>query len=216
MNLLKRILLLIFFLFAAFLLISCSSGSSDEEAVAVIVALTPTAAVQEAEVVATPEVTEPPEAAFPGDLQPLDSTECDQLAAFMVNRLPVPPIEQKVVAVEHNGEHGGGCQAIAVGTGEVFPDMMVVEEAMRGIMGELSWTEDTAAPVCLGTGGWGPGASSSCYFQADALCEVFVHVDPIDDTLCSNDEPIFVCFEGLEPEQIVYTVEVTCARDISP
>jgi hypothetical protein len=93
--------------------------------------------------------------------------------------------------------------------------MMVVEDAMSGILEELGWTEDPTAPACLGTGGWGPGASFSCYTQADALCELFVHVDPIDDALCSNDEPIFVCFESLAPEQIVYTINLTCARDTS-
>jgi hypothetical protein len=216
MNPLQRFQPFIFLLFAALPLVACSPGPSDEAEIAVMVSLTQTAAVQETEAVVQPEATEAPVAAFPGDLQPLDPDKCEQLAAFMVNRLPVPPVEQKKVAVQRQGKSGSGCQAIAIGTGEVFPDMMVVEEAMHGILGELGWREDPTAPICLGTGGWGPGASSRCYVQADAVCELFVHVDPIDKALCSNDEPISVCFDRLAPEQIVYTVELTCARDTSP
>ena len=216
MNPLKRIQPLIFLLFAALPLVSCSPGPPDEEEIAIMVALTQTAAVQETEAVVKPEATVTPEASFASDLQPLDPETCEQLAAFMVNRLPVPPVEQKQVTVERQGQAGSGCQAIAVGTGEVFPDMMVVEEAMRGILEELGWTQDPTAPACLGAGGWGPGASSSCYTQVDALCELFVHVDPVDKALCSDDEPISVCFGRLAPEQILYIVELTCARDTSP
>jgi hypothetical protein len=215
MNSLRWTKIMILILLAVLLITAC--GPSDEESIAIIVALTQTAAAQATEdaIAAALEATEAPQVIFPGDLQPLSAAECDQLAAFMVNRLPVPPVEQMEVAVEREGETGSGCQAIAVGTGEVFPDMMVVEDAMGGILEELGWTEDSTAPACLGTGGWGPGASSRCYTQADALCELFVHVDPIDDALCSDDEPIFVCFESLAPEQIVYTINLTCARDTS-
>jgi len=214
MNSLRWTKFLILILLAVLLITAC--GLSDDESIAVSVALTQTAAAQATEAAVTaPESTEIPEATFLGDLQPLSAAECDQLAAFMVNRLPVPPVEQMEVAVEREGETGSGCQAITVGTGEVFPDMMVVEDAMSGILEELGWTEDPTAPVCLGTGGWGPGASSRCYTQADAICELFVYVDPIDDALCSDDEPIFVCFESLAPDQIGYTINLTCARDIS-
>jgi len=207
---------LIFLLFAALILSACQPGPSDEEEIAVIVALTQTAAAQEIEVAAPPEATEAPEPAFHGDLQPLTPEECEQLAGFMVNRLVGPPIEQSEVAVQREGETGSGCQAIGSGTGEVFPDMFVPIEAMDGILEELGWTEDPTAPACLGAGGTGPGANNYCYTQVDAFCELFVHTDPIDEALCSDDEPIFVCFERLAPEQIIYTVEVTCARDTSP
>jgi hypothetical protein len=80
---------------------------------------------------------------------------------------------------------------------------------------EHGWSEDLSAPACLGTGGWGPGASAFCFVRESALCEVFVHIDPVDTSLCSDDEPITVCFDGLTPEQIVYTIILTCARDTS-
>jgi hypothetical protein len=169
----------------------------------------------------TPEISEKSATAVPtepvtGDLQPLSPEECEQLAGFMINRMFIPPVEQQEIAVKREGEIGTGCQAIGVGNGVMFPDMTILEEAMRGIMGELGWTEDPAAPTCLGIGGWGPGASSSCFTQADGLCELFIHLDPIDETLCSDDEPITACFDRLLPEQILYTAELTCARDRSP
>ena len=208
----------LFLFIAALTLTACGTIRLDEERIAVMVALTQTSATgaTEAAVVHTLEIIETPVEVLSGDPQPLTPVECEQLAAFMVNRLPIPPVQQMEVPVELEGEIGMGCQAIAIGSGEVFPDMMVVEEAMRGILGELGWTEDTSAPTCLGKGGWGPGASSSCFVQADAFCELFVHVDPADEVICPDDQPIFVCLESLDPGQVIYTVNLTCARDSRP
>jgi hypothetical protein len=191
---------------------ACATNATEEDSVADSVAHTLTAA-------ASPMDESPPEATeefFPGDLQPLSSEECEQIAAFMVNRLFVPPVEQEIVPVQREGEAGGGCKAIGVTTGQAIPDMITLEDAMRGILAELGWTETPTAAACLGTGGWGPGANSTCFTQEDGICELFVHVDPASDDLCSGDEPITVCFERLAPEQIVYTVELTCTRDASP
>ncbi len=202
----------IIFLLAALLLSAC--GPSDEETIAVSVALTQTAAAQATEEAAPagPEASEAPQVIFPGDLQPLGSSECGELAAAMGQAFPVQ-IEQINVAVKREGKTGGGCQAIAVGDDLDFTDMMSVAEAMRGMLIERGWFEDLTAPACLGTGGWGPGASAFCYIQGSDLCEVFVHISPIDASLCADDEPITVCFDRLKPEQIVYTINLTCARD---
>jgi hypothetical protein len=211
MRLIKALLLL---LFAALFLNACKP--SDEEDISVSIALTQTAAALATEEmsVTAPEATEDLEVAFPGDLQPLDATECSELATATSHMLNVP-FEQVNVAVEHEGKTGGGCQIIAVGNGLDFTDMISVEEAMRGMLIVRGWLEDLTAPACLGTGGWGPGASASCYIHANALCEVFVHIDPSEDSLCSKDEPISVCFDRLESEQIIYTINLTCARDTS-
>jgi hypothetical protein len=200
------------FLLTALLLTAC--GPSDEESIATSVAQTLTSAAEatEAAAVTAPAATEDPDTAFPGDLVPLDSTDCNEFAVAMGQVLGVQ-IEQINVAVEHEGKRGGGCQAIAVGSGLDFTDMVSVEEAMRTMLLERGWLEDPTAPACLGTGGSGPGANAWCYTQADALCEVFIHIDPIEASLCSDDEPISVCFDRLTPEQIVYTTNLTCARD---
>jgi hypothetical protein len=212
MNPLRKIKPLMLCLLAAMLLTEC--GPSDEESLAMSIALTQTAAAgaTEAAAAAMPEATEPPQAVIPGDLQPLDPAECGDLAAAMDQAFHVP-IEQFDVAVEREGKTGGGCQAMARGSGLDFTDMMRVEEDMRGMLVGRGWMEDLTAPACLGTGGWGPGASASCYTKADALCEVFVHIDPVDASLCSDDEPITVCFSRLAPEQIVYSIHLTCTRD---
>jgi len=220
MKLQKQTQYLIILLLATWALGACRSTSSlsEEDELATRVAQTlaaVTPATEDSEVI---EQIAPDDAVapVPGDLQPLSPEECEQLAGFMINRMFTPPLEQGKVVVDRQGETGSGCQAIGAGDGQMFPDMMTLEDAMRGILGELGWTEDTDAPTCLGTGGWGPGASSYCFTQADALCELFIHMDPIDKTLCSDDEPIGVCFERLAPEQILYTAELTCARDLTP
>ena len=218
MSLIRPLWILLCLWISAFVLSACQSEPLNEEEIDVIVALTQTAAAQEtvAAVIPPAEATIPPEPILGGDLQPLDPEECEQLAGFMVNRLVGPPLEQDVVAVQREGETGSGCRAVGSGTGEVFADMFVPIEAMDGILGELGWTNDPSAPACLGVGGAGPGANNYCYTQADAFCELFVHTDAIDAALCSDDEPISMCFERLAPEQIIYTVELTCARDLSP
>lgn len=214
MNPLRWIKPAIIFLLVALLLTAC--GTSDEESIAVSVALTQTAAAQAtgAADAAMPQDTEVPQVVFPGDLQPLGSSECGELAVAMGQALHVQ-IEQINVAVKQEGKTGGGCQAIAVGDDLDFTDMMSVAEAMRGMLIERGWFEDLTAPACLGTGGWGPGASAFCYIQGSDLCEVFVHIDPIDASLCADDEPITVCFDRLMPEQIVCTINLTCAHDTS-
>ncbi len=198
---------------------ACSPGtSSTDEDIGTLVAQTQTAAASEMESDEEVEesATDAPTEIPAGDLKPLSEEECEQLAGFMINRTFMPPIKRDLVPVERQGEMGAGCRAIGTGDGNMFPEMIVLDEAMVGILEELGWTEDTKAPSCLGTGGWGPGANSRCFTQADAFCELFVHIDPIDETLCSNDEPISACFERLEPDQIIYTAEITCARDTSP
>ena len=214
MNPLRWIKFLVLLMLATLLLTACAQP--DEEGIAVSVGLTQTAAVQatDAAGAAMPEATEVPTVLFPGDLQPLDSSECDALAAAMAQALTVP-VEQVNVAVEHAGKTGGGCQMIAVGDDLDFTDMMSVNESMRGMLVGRGWLEDRTTPACLGTGGWGPGASAFCYTRENALCEVFVHIDPIDMTLCSDNEPINVCFDNLEPEQIIYIINLTCSRNTS-
>jgi hypothetical protein len=203
---------LLFLIVVIMALGACTSDATEEDGVADSVAQTLTAA-------APPDDDSPLEAteeSFPGDLQPLSPEECEQIAGFMINRLFTPPVEQEIVPVQREGESGGGCKAIGVTTGQAMPDMITLEDAMRGILAELGWTEVPSAASCLGTGGWGPGANSSCFAQEDGFCELFVHVDPSDEVECPDDEPIFVCLEALPPEQVIYTVELTCARDASP
>jgi hypothetical protein len=213
MNATKSAARLIGIVLVALLLTAC--GQSEEERIEISIALTQTAAVQETQIadIEVPFVpTDIPELTFPGDLQPLHPGGCGDLAVAMRETLAVVVNETRV-AVEHEGKSGGGCQSTAVGSGLDFDDQMSVENAMRQILETRGWREDTSAATCLGIGGWGPGASTSCFTQANGLCEAFIYITPSDDELCQDDEAISACFARLSPEQIVYTASLTCAQD---
>jgi hypothetical protein len=161
---------------------------------------------------ATPVPTVAP-VSDPGGLQPLNADECSDLANGMVQTLAIG-VETTDVSIENSwsGQQGTGCQLTATGNGLDFENTMVAEDSMRAILEARGWLEDTQAPMCLGHGGWGPGASTSCYVQADRVCESFVFVEPLDDGLCSGDEPINACLDRLPPEQVVFNIVLTCAQ----
>jgi hypothetical protein len=215
MNATKSATRLVAIVLVAVLLTAC--GQSEEERIEISVALTQTAAVQETQMVdtAAPLVpTEIPELTFQGDLQPLSIGECSDLAMAMRETLAVSVSETRV-AVGHEGKSGGGCQSTAVGSGLDFEDQISVENAMHQTLETRGWREDTSAATCLGIGGWGPGASTSCFTQANGLCEAFIYITPSDDELCQDDEAISACFARLAPEQIIYTASITCSQDTS-
>jgi len=198
-------------LFAVCILIAaCSSEDATleigEDAVSTSVAGTQAAAA------AATDAAEEAVEAFDGDLQPLEASECQALADAMAGALAVS-VEQANVAVDFEGRSGGGCQVAAVGTGVDFADMPSVEAAMRGLLEVRGWGEIQSAEACLGIGGWGPGANVICFTSANKTCGVFVHIDPSDPALCSDDEPIGVCFSELAPDQLVYSIDLTCAED---
>lgn len=213
MNLKRLFLCIVLFFLTTFLLTACGTDEAtlelDEVAISTSVAGTQAAAA--AETAAAGEI-EDAGAMIAGDLQPLDAAECDSLADAMSGALAVS-VEQVNVDVDFEGKSGGGCQATAVGTGVDFADMPSVEAAMRGVLEVRGWAEYQSGEACLGIGGWGPGADVTCYTQANNYCGVFVHIDPSDPTLCSDDEPITVCFSELAPEQIIYSIDLTCAED---
>ncbi len=213
MNLFRQSNIFVLILITASLLTACGTDEAtlefDEDAISTSVAETQAAAAAETAAAGDVEDTG---AAVEGDLQPLDAAECDALADALAGTLAVS-VAQANVAVDFEGKSGGGCQATAVGTGVDFADMPSVEAAMRGLLEVRGWAEYQSVEACLGIGGWGPGADVTCYSRANNYCAVFVHIDPADPALCSNDEPISVCFSELDPEQIVYSIDLTCAED---
>lgn len=205
MNNQTRVTPLIMLLLASFPLVACGSDEAMDEDVI---------SISDAESQAAAEDAGQQADTFPGDLQPLDPEGCDELAAALEGAFHLP-VSRSNIAVEHEGKSGGGCQATTQGTGLDFTDMFSIEGAMRTELAFLGWADDPAADFCLGVGGWGPGANLTCFTQDAGRCALFVYMDPVDEALCSNDEPIGVCFENLTPEQIVYTVELTCTWDES-
>ena len=152
-------------------------------------------------------------AAAPSTLQPLSADACNDLANATAQTLAVDVATTDVFILSSWSEQQGtGCQVTAAGNGLNFENIMVVQDGLTAILTTRGWVEQTQAPMCLGQGGWGPGASTSCFTQADGICEAFVYVEPSEDTLCSGDEPISVCLDRLAPEQVIYNVSLTCAQ----
>ncbi len=156
------------------------------------------------------------EAAMAGmedDLRPLNAGECSDLAGAMSQVLGVvTETSETFIENSWSEQTGTACQIIATGSGLDFEHIIMIEDNLKAVLRTWGWYEETAAPICLGKGGWGPGASTSCFTQADQICEVFVYVEPVDHDLCPDDQPISVCFDTLAPEQLIYYRMLTCAH----
>jgi hypothetical protein len=150
-------------------------------------------------------------------LLPLNADECRDLADATAQTLAVN-VTSSDVAVERSWyeQQGTACQVTASGNGLNFDDIIVAHDGLRAILEARGWVEQTQAPMCLGHGGWGPGATTACFAQADKVCEAFVYVEPSDMALCSGIEgPIGVCLSQLAPEQKIYTATLTCAQGVA-
>jgi hypothetical protein len=153
------------------------------------------------------------QSAMQGGLQPLPADECRDLADAMAQTLAIG-VETTDTFIERSWheQQGTACQLTAIGNGLNFDNIMVAQDGVKAILEARGWVEETQAPMCLGKGGWGPGASTSCFTQADRICEAFVYVEPLEDELCPGNEPISACLDRLAPEQRIYTVILTCAQ----
>ena len=107
----------------------------------------------------------------------------------------------------HSGETFDGCQASATATGQRFEDVIVFSDTMTGMMARLGWTQDE------GYMGGGPGATLVGFRQNDQLCLMTAAGVPASDDLCADDEPIFVCWEQLTPEQKHYDATIYCTEE---
>jgi hypothetical protein len=45
------------------------------------------------------------------------------------------------------------------------------------------------------------------------MCLLYVNREPEDMSLCQEDEPIFVCWAELTPDQKIHTITLNCAHD---
>lgn len=161
---------------------------------------------------------EPPTEDCPtGELQPIPQEACIELASAAEQTLEIPFITTQVPIQQSWSEQtGSGCQFTGLGNGNNFENMMLVSDALKVMLQGRGWLEQMQAPMCLGQGGFGPTAFDTCYSQADQVCEIFVTIEPVDMELCSGIEgPIGECLSRLKPEQIIYTVALTCAQGFS-
>jgi hypothetical protein len=104
---------------------------------------------------------------------------------------------------------GVGCLLTASGTELDLPNVLDLFPASKALLESRGWYEDNLNAG----GGGGSGAIISGFTQANGTCQLSVISGPLEDELCSDDEPIFVCMEGLSPEQRLHTVTIHCAQD---
>ena len=188
-----------------------SQQQEQEKAVAVIVALTQTAIVQEKEV----EVVETP---IPDDpdsgLSPLVDN-CENFKMMIEPELKLM-VSNQIVPVEHSwsDETGTACQLTALANGNDFTDILEPSDQLKQLLVNNAWIETMESP-CLGYGGSGPGADSSCFINQQETCELLVSLSPVDRTLCPEDKPIDACLDLLSPEQKIFTIQLTCAQGVN-
>lgn len=212
--------LALFLGFLVFLLTACQLGPVEEEfdlEQAVSIALTETlAALEAAQPTETPQAPTPTSEAEtgPGDLQPLDN--CDDLKVAIETALGVPITSENVpIETSWSGQMGAACQLTGLGDGNNFEDIFVPSDAVKALLQERGWVEQGMLSPCLGHGGGGPGADQVCFVNQNQICEQMVIVEPIDMTLCDDIEgPIGECLDALTPEQLSYTVTLTCAQGL--
>ncbi len=213
-----------FYLFALGLLVlflsACQFGSVEETfdlEQAVSIALTETlAAIETAQPSETAVPTAAPEEQTgPGDLQPLDD-QCAELKAAIEPALGVAIASEKVpIEMSWSGQTGAACQLTGLGDGNDFESIFVASDAVKALLRERGWAEQGMLSPCLGHGGGGPGADQACFVNEDQLCELMVTVEPIDMALCDDIEgPIGECLDALAPEQLSYTIRLTCAQGL--
>ena len=135
----------------------------------------------------------------------MDPAACGDLANAMAGALGVAattgeaPFEDRV-----GGQAGTGCQIMTTGTGLNFENIVVVENALVGVLQTRGWEEDVQYA------GGGPGAVVTGYRQGDVLCLVLAYWEPSEDANCPSDQPAFTC--ELAPEQQLYTITLNCAQ----
>ena len=195
--------------------LSASSDIDIDTEIAMAVALTQTAAAMGIET----EPSENPEPAAPeGDFQPLNTDECQALMEAMSQTLGVS-VETTQVQVERRqlGQNGAACQLTAAFDGGHINGDMNIINMLNAVLKARGWVGDAMDALqgeCLGAGGWGPGAFTTCFVQDDKMCQPFVYLQPIDNEVCntvSQDRP---CFEQLAPEQKLYTAQITCSQGL--
>jgi hypothetical protein len=202
------------------LLSACQLGAVDEAfdlEQAVSIALTETlAALEAAQPSETPLPTIAPEAETgPGELRPLDD-QCAELKAAIEPALGVAIASENVpIEMSWSGQTGAACQLTGLGDGNDFESIFTASDAVKAFLQERGWAEQGMMLPCLGHGGAGPGADQACFVNENQICEQMVIVEPIDMTLCDDIEgPIGECLDALTPEQLSYTVTLTCAQGL--
>lgn len=213
----KRIssFLVLLFLLSTFL-IACGGMDQDTE-IAVIVALTQTAAAQQPQAqnaqtdpsaVATEmpilSVTDAPAVALSG-YQPYASCADLYNSASASNGLTGTLSSPVPFSDFVTGQNGTACQIIYSTTNAVLPADVDPFRLTTAMLASQGWAED------MNYGAGGATGLTTAFRKDTTLCMVGYERSPIDRALCSSNEPIGNCFEKLAPEQIIYTLTLTCS-----
>jgi hypothetical protein len=162
----------------------------------------------------SPPAPAPPEATkveFPQiEILPLTGPMCDELANTLAQTVGISVEQSEAPFEDHlRGVAGRGCMASATGTGHDFPDQTWPDmvNALEGMLTPAGWQVDERYRAD------GPSGFIAGYRQVDRLCLLDVNREPVDMSLCPEDEPIFVCWAELAPEQKIHTITLNCAHD---
>ena len=217
----KKLSLLLFVLFLLSIFVVACGGTDQDTEVAVIVALTQTAAalqqpqaesvqteapVAEAPIQAATNTPVPAVAPVSG-YQPYDPASCEALNASasassgLLGTLSSPvPFSDFIT-----GQSGTACQIIYSATNATLPADADPFRATTSMLTSQGWVE------YINYGAGGATGLVTAFRKDTTLCLVAYERQPIDRALCSAGESISMCFDKLAPEQIVYTLTLTCS-----
>ncbi|MCP4539008.1 MAG: hypothetical protein GY832_17875 [Chloroflexi bacterium] len=147
-------------------------------------------------------------AAMQGDFLPLNPETCTNLSGVLSQNLGFPGEMLKAPFDDYfNQKTGTGCQTIITFSSQYAESLIGVESAAKAALESLEWQED------IQYAGGGAGGMLFGYRKENGLCILVVSIEPADNELCSQDEPLVVCMDRLTPEQKRYTVDLNCAQD---
>lgn len=197
MNANKYLKMFAVIMLAAIFLVSCGGSSRDST----ITATSPFAPT-------SPTATR---VEFPQtEILPLTPTMCNDLANTLAQTVGISVDKSEEPFEDHvRGVTGFGCMAAAVGTGvdfhdETWPDVV---SALEGMLPAVGWQVDERYRAD------GPAGFIAGFREADRMCLLYVNREPEDMSLCPEDEPIFICWAELTPEQKIHTITLNCAHD---
>ena len=165
---------------------------------------TPAAAPTMASSTATSEPTAVPATAW----QPLDAAVCTQLANGMGKVLGTETTTSDADFADYvSGDAGTGCQTSATGTGAEFGEMTDVAAKLQKMIEDDGWKENVQYQAD------GPTGTAMGFEKGEGLCLLSVNWEPAAGADCPEDQPISAC--DLKPEQMEFTIELSCAQRAS-
>jgi len=194
------------FLLVIVLITACSPSLTPDPALETMVNETLTAAAPLLEAESTVEPTvEPTVLDFPA------REKCMQINTLLAENISLPsevkPNSFNDAAIGLTGE---GCEVSAMGDGNAAANWGSEVSAFLEALPANGWQED------LAFSGAGAGGLISVYRKDRTVCQVLIESGPVDQQLCSDDEPFFACMERLPAEQKQYLVHIACTPDSSP